>query len=708
MDRRLLFSMLLLLALICWQSALAGITPTSVTITLNPTESFTESKTVDLPGSIPKGDIMFSFDLTGSMSGQINTAKARALDIMNSLDALITDSRFAVASYMDYPGTYSSCGYSNTYGDAYSGDYAYNLDQSMTSNRTVVSDAINGLTLGWGADSPQDYTRIMYESYADGTIGYRAGAKKILVNFADDVPHDCDINEGVPGTVGALSTGGDPGRDGVMGTADDLDLQSVLSEMAANYVTLLEVHSTSYASEYWQHWTGITGGQHYILSSPGDIPQAIFDLIQAQATEISVLTLKVTTPGYESWLTSVIPAAYYDLTLPSTAGFDIVVTVPSDATPGTHVFTISAMADGASYGDQLVTVTVPESSVGSIFGQVTLGGSALRGVIINLMLDDEILASTATDEFGNYEFGDLANDDYIVDLQVPLGMRPVGESVVPVTVSNQSVEVNFELANVATGKIHDIWWWKTQLQYIRDKKPSVISMANVNAFCQTIYKHFYLRDDGYAIQIENITYAPGPEALDFYDVLNFMVTLAADNSYQACAARGLLTNLLNIAAGYQSQLALVSDDGATASQAITYFAGLYNLGGNVAYYSVHINTRRMHMGQMIPAGIIPLMTPNIMFKQEQKVVIPSDYSLSQNYPNPFNPVTTIELALPTASDWTIAIFNVSGQKVAEYSGHNEAGIVTVNWDASNLASGLYFYKSNAGNFSATKKMVLLK
>jgi len=88
--------------------------------------------------------------------------------------------------------------------------------------------------------------------------------------------------------------------------------------------------------------------------------------------------------------------------------------------------------------------------------------------------------------------------------------------------------------------------------------------------------------------------------------------------------------------------------------------------------------------------------------------LPTEFALNQNYPNPFNPVTTIELALPSASDWTIAIFNVSGQKVAEYSGHNEAGIVTVNWDASNLASGLYFYKANAGNFSATKKMVLLK
>ncbi|MCX6829841.1 MAG: PKD domain-containing protein [candidate division Zixibacteria bacterium] len=347
-------------------------------------------------------------------------------------------------------------------------------------------------------------------------------------------------------------------------------------------------------------------------------------------------------------------------------------------------------------------------SVGSAYGLVTANSQGLAGVTVNLFQEELLVKHAITNAAGGYLLDSLGDGDYRVEVEPPLGFTPLSDPSAQVSIAGLPVEVNFELTNAATGKIHDIWWWKTQLQYIRDKKPSVISMANINAFCQTIYKHFYLRDDGYAIHIENVTFAPGPEALDFYDVLNFMVTLAADNSYQACAARGLLTNLLNIAAGYQSQLALVSDDGATASQAITYFAGLYNLGGNVAYYSVHINTRRMHMGQMIPAGIIPLMTPNIMFKQEQKVVIPSDYSLSQNYPNPFNPVTTIELALPTASDWTIAIFNVSGQKVAEYSGHNEAGIVTVNWDASNLASGLYFYKANAGNFSATKKMVLLK
>jgi subtilisin family serine protease len=88
--------------------------------------------------------------------------------------------------------------------------------------------------------------------------------------------------------------------------------------------------------------------------------------------------------------------------------------------------------------------------------------------------------------------------------------------------------------------------------------------------------------------------------------------------------------------------------------------------------------------------------------------LPNKFELSQNYPNPFNPTTTIELALPVPSDWTITIYNVSGQTVAEFTGHSEAGIVSINWDAYNMASGMYFYKATAGTFAATKKMVILK
>jgi hypothetical protein len=88
-------------------------------------------------------------------------------------------------------------------------------------------------------------------------------------------------------------------------------------------------------------------------------------------------------------------------------------------------------------------------------------------------------------------------------------------------------------------------------------------------------------------------------------------------------------------------------------------------------------------------------------------IVPAEFSLT-NYPNPFNPVTNVEMSLPVASQWTLSIYNVAGQKVAEFDGYNEAGIVSVEWDATGLASGIYFYKATAGKFSATKKMALIK
>lgn len=93
--------------------------------------------------------------------------------------------------------------------------------------------------------------------------------------------------------------------------------------------------------------------------------------------------------------------------------------------------------------------------------------------------------------------------------------------------------------------------------------------------------------------------------------------------------------------------------------------------------------------------------------------LPSEFAVSQNYPNPFNPTTTIALSLPTASKWNLAVYNVAGQLVKDFNGYNEAGNFSVVWDGtdnngSSVASGIYFYKMVASNFSATKKMVLMK
>jgi trimeric autotransporter adhesin len=89
--------------------------------------------------------------------------------------------------------------------------------------------------------------------------------------------------------------------------------------------------------------------------------------------------------------------------------------------------------------------------------------------------------------------------------------------------------------------------------------------------------------------------------------------------------------------------------------------------------------------------------------------MPNDFLLSQNYPNPFNPVTNIKYSLPEASSVKIRIYNVLGEQVAElFNGFRNAGSYEINWDASNLSSGVYIYQLEAGNKIISKKMTLLK
>jgi hypothetical protein len=93
--------------------------------------------------------------------------------------------------------------------------------------------------------------------------------------------------------------------------------------------------------------------------------------------------------------------------------------------------------------------------------------------------------------------------------------------------------------------------------------------------------------------------------------------------------------------------------------------------------------------------------------------LPAGFELFQNYPNPFNPTTTLSFSLPRESDWELTVFNVNGATVRKFDGSNTAGVVEVFWDgrsenSGEVASGVYFYKLVAGNYIATRKMIMLK
>lgn len=109
--------------------------------------------------------------------------------------------------------------------------------------------------------------------------------------------------------------------------------------------------------------------------------------------------------------------------------------------------------------------------------------------------------------------------------------------------------------------------------------------------------------------------------------------------------------------------------------------------------------------------IVESFTPEFEVKATfQKETLPTEFALSQNFPNPFNPSTSFVLALPEASDYAVRIFNVAGQLVKTYSGHADAGRLTITWDGVNeqgsqVASGVYFFRAEAKDFADRKSVV---
>ncbi len=112
-------------------------------------------------------------------------------------------------------------------------------------------------------------------------------------------------------------------------------------------------------------------------------------------------------------------------------------------------------------------------------------------------------------------------------------------------------------------------------------------------------------------------------------------------------------------------------------------------------------------------GLPPIFAPQATFDLvtgvETNGTVVNKFNLEQNYPNPFNPTTTIKYSIPNSDYVTLKIYNVLGKEITTLVNNNQsAGNYEINFDASNLTSGIYIYQLNAGNNIQIKKMVLLK
>ncbi|HMU41935.1 MAG TPA: T9SS type A sorting domain-containing protein [Ignavibacteriaceae bacterium] len=131
--------------------------------------------------------------------------------------------------------------------------------------------------------------------------------------------------------------------------------------------------------------------------------------------------------------------------------------------------------------------------------------------------------------------------------------------------------------------------------------------------------------------------------------------------------------------------------------------------GNQTIASLAISPDYIYAGTLGSSTWRRPLSEIITSVEAQETDLPSNFNLAQNYPNPFNPSTKIRYSVPISEFVTLKVYDVLGNEVAALVNEEKpAGTYEVNFNASQLSSGIYFYKLQAGSFVETKKMILLR
>lgn len=329
-----------------------------------PRTIISDSLSINLQARPAQADIIFAFDASNSMTSMIKRATTDADEIMRRLANLVPDIQFGVMLFRDHRN-----------------DEAYRLVQSITPDRSSIKTALASITTingGSNPDGPEAYTRALYEAYEDRDVGWRPNSRRLMIMFGDEVPHDDDLNEGIPNPVVNpgkpwcgrvilpcfIEPGRNPSQD------PPLDLQTVLDTLRDRQITLMFVVAAEEPTwrdimlEYWRYWARRThkGGDALATSITSSLPDDITALVFQALSHIGQLTVQSDPPTYDGWF-EFNPPELKDINLQPGQSlgitFDYTLRVPPGAPLGeAHDIRLMVVGDGAPFGEQTIRLFI--------------------------------------------------------------------------------------------------------------------------------------------------------------------------------------------------------------------------------------------------------------------------------------------------------------------------------------------------------------
>ncbi|MGB2868588.1 MAG: T9SS type A sorting domain-containing protein, partial [Bacteroidota bacterium] len=346
---------------------------------------------------------------------------------------------------------------------------------------------------------------------------------------------------------------------------------------------------------------------------------------------------------------------------------------------------------------------------GSISGAVRVGASGLPGVLVTLLDQGghslPSFPSVTTDALGTYSFLNVpSNQQYQVVIVEPLGYS-VDENPKPVTVqpATQSV-VDFALTKaVGINTAAGLGYWMHQFKtYASGKGKAQETQAQLTSYMAAVQQYY-------------TPHFPTFSSLSTFD--DWLDVLSGPNKgdKREKAKQHLAALVMNFASLKVGQYFVVTADGKTAGDVLTFASVIVNnpSATNSQLDLAKTVAEKVNNEEIIAAGIVG--SGGVLYKGAgQEAItwgfdIPEKFSLSQNYPNPFNPTTTINYGIAADGQVTLRIYNALGQEVVTLvDGFLRAGRYHTQWNASGLASGIYYFRIQTPTFHSVQKMVLLK